>query len=235
MKLKIIPVFVLLSVIICLPAAGQKQAKKTVLSGYVTDNSGKPVRGAMILIDKKYTNIQTDDKGFYRLKIKPDAKLLTVFTTKTGNEVVGINGQTSINIRLSGSALNQAPANERSDIVDIGYASSESKNVTSQVNKIDATSGKYASFSNIYDMLRGVVPGVQVSGKTITIQGISSANGKCEPLFVLDGNVVSSIDDIMPVEVKSIEVLKGASATIYGSRGQNGVILIHLKGIPDRK
>jgi TonB-dependent SusC/RagA subfamily outer membrane receptor len=235
MKLKIIPVLVLLSVIICLPAAGQKKAKKIVLSGYVTDNSGKPVQGAMILIDKKYSNIQTDDKGFYRLKIKPDAKLLTVFTTKTGNEVVGINGRTSINIKLGGSALNQSPATEKSDMVDIGYATSDRKNATSQVNKIDATSDKYASYPNIYEMLRGIVPGVQVSGKTITIQGVNSANGRTPPLFVVDGNVVSSIDDIVPVQVKSIEVLKGASASIYGSRGQNGVILIHLKGIPDNK
>jgi len=235
MKLKFIPVLVMLSLIICLPAAGQKQAKKIVLSGYVTDNSGKPVQGAMILIDKINSNIQTNEKGFYRVKIKPDAKLLTIFTILTGNSEVQINGQSSINIKLGGTAQNQGPATEKSDLVNIGYGVTDRKNVNTQVNKVDGNSDKYASYSNIYDMLRGAAPGVQVIGKGIVIQGASSGNSNSEPLFVVDGNIVQSIDDIHPREVKSVEVLKGASATIYGSRGQNGVIIIHLKGTSDSR
>jgi TonB-dependent SusC/RagA subfamily outer membrane receptor len=56
-----------------------------------------------------------------------------------------------------------------------------------------------------------------------------------EPLFVVDGMVVSSISDIQPFTVKSIEILKGSSASIYGSRGANGVILIKLIGAGDNK
>ena len=94
---------------------------------------------------------------------------------------------------------------------------------------------KYASYQNIYDMIRGEIPGVQVNGKSILIQGPSSINLSTEPLLVVDGITVSSIDDISPTMVKSIEVLKGAAASVYGSRGSNGVILISLRGSPERK
>jgi TonB-dependent SusC/RagA subfamily outer membrane receptor len=84
-------------------------------------------------------------------------------------------------------------------------------------------------------MIRGEVAGVQVNGKSIRIQGPSSFNLSTEPLFVVDGIVVTSIDEISPQMVKSIDILKGSAASIYGSRGSNGVILINLIGSPDRK
>jgi TonB-dependent SusC/RagA subfamily outer membrane receptor len=76
-------------------------------------------------------------------------------------------------------------------------------------------------------MLRGQ-PGVLVNGRSVIIQGISTIYGSTEPLYVLDGAIVSTIDGIPPQMVKSIEILKGPSASIYGSRGANGVILVTL-------
>ena len=67
-----------------------------------------------------------------------------------------------------------------------------------------------------------------LSGKSIKINGSSSLNVSTEPLFVVDGIIVYSIDDISPKTVKSIEVLKGPDASIYGMRGANGVIVITL-------
>ena len=64
------------------------------------------------------------------------------------------------------------------------------------------------------------------------IQGTSSIMLSSDPLFIVDGMPVSSLDDITPVMVKSIEVLKGSAAAVYGSRGANGVILITLRGAP---
>jgi TonB-dependent SusC/RagA subfamily outer membrane receptor len=75
-------------------------------------------------------------------------------------------------------------------------------------------------------MIRGRVPGVEVSGKSIKIRGSNSLNVSTEPLFVVDGVIVKEIDDISPETVKSIEVLKGPDASIYGTRGSNGVIVI---------
>jgi TonB-dependent SusC/RagA subfamily outer membrane receptor len=78
-------------------------------------------------------------------------------------------------------------------------------------------------------MLRGEIPGVEVVGHSITIRGASTATMNTEPLFVVDGTPVMSIENILPQEVKSIDVLKGSAASIYGTRGTNGVILITLK------
>jgi TonB-dependent SusC/RagA subfamily outer membrane receptor len=71
-----------------------------------------------------------------------------------------------------------------------------------------------------------------VIGKTITISGTSTTNTNNQPLIVVDGTIVTTIDDILPQMVKSIDLLKGAQASIYGSRGANGVLLINLiKGV----
>lgn len=71
-------------------------------------------------------------------------------------------------------------------------------------------------------------PSLQVSGRKIVIRGVGTINNT-DPLFVVNGIIVGSIDDISPQTVKSIEILKGGDAAMYGSRGANGVILITLK------
>ena len=79
-------------------------------------------------------------------------------------------------------------------------------------------------------MIRGKLAGVSVSSDNkITIRGVSSLNYTTEPLFVVDGIIVSSIDYIFPNNVKKISVLKGAEATIYGARGTSGVLVITTK------
>jgi Outer membrane receptor for ferrienterochelin and colicins len=213
---------------------GQKSNnKKIFISGYVIDANRSPVSGAMILIDKKNTNILTDSKGFYKIKVKAGAQLLTVFTLTCGTGEAEIGDKTSIDVSLSGTLNNQAARPGNEEKVNIGYGTADRKDINSQVNKVNTMDDKYASYSNVYDMLRGAVPGVQVIGKNITIQG--QGFNSSSPLLVVDGTIVSSIDDIQPVLVKSVEVLKGASASIYGNRGANGVILIHLKGTSERK
>ena len=231
MKIKIF-FLIILSVMSITVTLGQKNNKKIIISGLVTDAQKKPVAGAKILIDKKNTNIVTDSKGFYKIKIRPDAGLITVFTLNNGVREAIIEGRTTINFSLSGTASsqnNKQDNNEADKAVNIGYGSVDPKNLTTQVNRLDVKDNKYASYSNIYEVLRGTVPGVQVSGKNIRIQGASSLMLSTEPLFVVDGIIVTSIDDINPSQLKSIEILKGASASIYGSRGANGVILITLR------
>ena len=78
-------------------------------------------------------------------------------------------------------------------------------------------------------MIRGEVSGVIVSGRSIQVQQGHSFIGSSTPLFVVNGVIVQTIDNINPVEVKSITVLKGSAASIYGVNGTNGVISITLK------
>jgi len=100
------------------------------------------------------------------------------------------------------------------------------KNVPGKSGVVNVKDSAVPVYQDIYDMIRGRVAGVEVSGKSIKVRGTNSLNVSTEPLFVVDGVIVREIDDIAPETVKSIEVLKGPDASVYGIRGSNGVIII---------
>lgn len=209
----------------------QKSGKKIKISGHVVDGTLTPVVNAIVMLDGEKTGATTDQKGMFRIKVKPENTRIGIFTMTNGILEEPLDGRKTINFKFEGSVPVQAAETDPLDeAVDIGYGSVKKRSMTGTVNKIDGTNPKYASYRNIYDMIRGEVPGVQVMGNSIRIQGIGSLTLSTEPLYVVDGMVVSSIADIQPYNVKSIEILKGSSASIYGSRGANGVILIKLIG-----
>jgi len=212
---------------------GQKPGKKIIITGNVVDANDSPVQGASLMVDGKYSKISTDDKGFYKIRVKTSSEKLGVFTLSSGLKEAKIEGETNINFILDKYIRQQPEKSNNSDQeeeVNTGYSSIKRKNLAEQVNKLDPSDSDYNSYTSIYEMIKGRLPGVEVSGKSIRIQGANSFNGSTEPLFVVDGFAVPSIDYINPQEVKSIEILKGASASVFGSRGANGVILITLKG-----
>lgn len=84
-------------------------------------------------------------------------------------------------------------------------------------------------FSSIYEYLRAKVPGLQVSGETIVIRGISSINSQGAPLILVDGVEMQDISSIRPDEVDSVEVIKDSATALYGFRGSMGVIKITTK------
>jgi TonB-dependent SusC/RagA subfamily outer membrane receptor len=230
MKPKILCLLILTFVSV-LYASGQ-DSKKIAISGVVLDPYKRPVPGAQITIDGIQSGKSTDKKGFYKVKIKQTAERIGIFTLPPLTIQEPINGRTVINFVLNDSITlqiyrQQNPYGE--EVVNVGYGSQKRKTLTTSVGQVDGTDKKFASYTSIYDMLRGEVPGVEVVGHSIMIRGASTATGDTEPLFVVDGTPVNSIDHIMPQEVKSINVLKGSAAAIYGTRGTNGVILITLK------
>ena len=152
-----------------------------------------------------------------------------------------INGRTRIdftlNTHISLKEVNKKrPDNEEE--INVGYGTVKQKNSIYQISKIDTVYKKYAIYNSIYDLIRGELmgEGVRVDpGNNILIEGLNTLIGPTSPLMVVDGMIVGSIDYIHPQMVKSIEVLKGASASVYGSRGSNGVILITLVSATDLK
>ena len=226
-----------ISLLITLPSAAQSSDKKLKVTGKVVDANKTPVAGAVVIVDNIRTNIATNAKGVYRIKVSPSAYRIGISTI--GNEVVqeAIDGRTVIDFTLetaftSVRELPSEPILDTDEDVNVGYGTLKRRNLTHQVGRIDGRDQKYASYNSIYDMIRGELAGVKVEGKKITIQGASSLIMGTDPLLVVDGVPVNTIDDIMPQMVSSIEVLKGAAASIYGSRGANGVILISLKRAP---
>jgi TonB-dependent SusC/RagA subfamily outer membrane receptor len=222
---------VIVSLFIVNSISGQKNNKKFVVSGVVTDAQHMPVPAAMILVDMNNTNVITDENGAFKVKVKPTADTITVISMANGVSKVAINGQTTIYISMGKSAIGQqnAASNLKPDeTVNIGYGNVKKKDLLTNVSTIDASGGKYARYKNIYEALKGT-PGVMVSGTNIKIQGISSMNSGTQPMFIVDGIEVMSVDGISPYSVESISVLKGSAASIYGSRGANGVIIFTLK------
>jgi TonB-dependent SusC/RagA subfamily outer membrane receptor len=212
---------------------GQKSGKKIKITGTVLDATATPVADAIIMVDGEKTGNITDSKGFYKIKVRQENKKIGVFTSTNViiEEVIG--GRTNIDFTIKGSIPYQK-SDQKEEPVDIGYGKVKDKDLTVPVGKIDGRKSKYAGYNTIYELIRGQVPGVQVNGTSIMIRSASSINESNEPLFVVDGVPVSSIDNIFPSEVRSIEVLKGSAASIYGSRGSGGVILIHLLKGSDR-
>lgn len=211
---------------------GQKPAKKIKVSGLVLDATATPVADAIIMVDGEKTGNITDSKGFYKIKVNQENKKIGVFTSVGIVEEI-INGRQNINFTLK-SSIPYEKNGHAEEPVDIGYGKVKSKDVMGPVGQIDGRKSKYAGYNTIYDLIRGQVPGVVVNGTTIMIRSTTSINESNEPLFVVDGVPVSSVDNISPQEVKSIRILKGSDASIYGSRGSNGVILINLLKGSDR-
>jgi TonB-dependent SusC/RagA subfamily outer membrane receptor len=226
--------FLFLSVVPAVSTFGQKKSQRKIITGYVADLNQYPVPDAIIMIDKKTTSAVTDERGFYKVRVKPDSKWIGILSFRNGVLQEAINGRTRINFTFSNSILdnNINPDNKQEEEeINVGYGKVKRKNLTTSVSKIDGRNKQYDAYSSIYDMLQGC-PGVLVNGDQVLIRGIASEYLSNEPLYVVDGIPVSSIADIPPQMVESIEVLKGPSSAIYGSRGVNGAILIDLVDAP---
>lgn len=228
---------ILCGYIIISPVSGQENTRKVIITGIVADINQKPVYGASILIDGVKSSKITNNKGKYKIKINVTAKKIGILTTPPAKIEELIAGRAVINFTLDTSVVKQIPGQRGTygeEEVSIGYGTEKRKNLTTSVSKIDARKERYASYNSIYDLLRGEVPGVEVDGKIIRIRAPASQLAGNDPLFIVDGVPVNSIEGILPQMVRSVEVLKGSAASIYGTRGTNGVIIISLSD-PNKK
>jgi TonB-dependent SusC/RagA subfamily outer membrane receptor len=229
MKSKITFFLILSFVSVCF---AQTDGKKITITGVVVDSSKRPVPGAQITIDGVKTGASTNTKGSYKIKVSPAAEKIGIYTLPPSSIVESINGRTSINFTLNDSITQQIYSQKDlagEEEVNVGYGSQKRKNTTTSAKNMEGNKDKTVTYLSIYDMIRNVVPGVTVAGTSVILRGASSISLDTEALFVVNGTPVNSIDNIRPQEVKSIDVLKGPDASIYGSRGANGVILITLK------
>jgi TonB-dependent starch-binding outer membrane protein SusC len=205
------------------------QAQNITVKGRVTNESGQAVPSASVSIKGTTTGVTTTADGFFQISA-PSNGTLVISSVGFSTIEVPIRGRTSINTTLNtlGSTMEQ--------VVVIGYGTQRKEAVTGSVASISGDKMREVPAPNITQALQGRIAGVEFSqtntkpGSTmqIRIRGQRSLTASNDPLLVLDGiPFAGSIGDINPNDVKSIEILKDASATaIYGSRGANGVILI---------
>ena len=203
----------------------QVQVSGTVLSS--EDNL--PIVGANVLLKGQNSGTSTDFDGNYSLTANAGDVLLFSYIGFETQQVV-LNDQKSIQIVLSPntSALDE--------IVVIGYGTQSKKETTGAVAVVGSEAIEKLNPQRVEQALQGQVAGVNItsssgspgSGANIRIRGIST-NGDSRPLILVDGNVIEDLSAINPNDIKSVNVLKDATAGIYGVRAANGVILIVTK------
>lgn len=216
----------LLSFLICLSSFAQDKT----IRGVVTDEKNEPLPGAVIKAKSGKGSASTDTNGAFTLSVPADEQTVVASYIGFTSQQVNINGQARLNIKLvaDNEVLNE--------VVVVGYGVQRAEAVTGSVASIRGDALRDVPSSNISQALQGRLPGVELSQTSsqpgaamqIRIRGTRSLSASNDPLVVLDGiPFAGSIGDISPSDIKSIEILKDASATaIYGSRGANGVLLV---------
>jgi len=210
-------------------------AQTITVRGIVKDASGETLIGVSVKVVGTTNGSITDLSGAYEIKTSGDSKLSFSYIGYQ-TVLVDVNGRTSINVSLKDEdkSLNE--------VIVVGYGTQRKEAVTGSVASVKGDVLREIPSSNISQALQGRVAGVdmqQTSSKPgvpmqIRIRGTRSLTASNDPLIVLDGiPFAGTIADISTDDIKSIDILKDASATaIYGSRGANGVILITTnKGI----
>jgi TonB-dependent SusC/RagA subfamily outer membrane receptor len=208
----------------------QKSMKRFTVSGYVKDVNNNPLAGVMILLDNKNTGKVTHENGFFKIKVSSDNKIISVLSRNGASTGIPIEGRSSISFILEDSTIQRKIKNNDKgtfETVNTGYGYIKKDHYTQPSDKTKMTVTDYSSFTNIYDLLRSKFSAVEVVGEKVYVRGTSTLVGGSDPLFIVDGVIVESIDFIQPSIVKSIDVLKGTAASIYGVRGSNGVIIIN--------
>ncbi len=195
-------------------------------TGHVEDSQG-PLIGATVMEKGTTNGTVTDFEGNFSLNVKPGATLVISYV---GYESVEVKAGTNVHVNLKedGHVVNE--------VVVIGYGTQRREAVTGSVANIGGEKLNQIAASNAAQALQGRVAGVlmtQTSSKPgsemqIRIRGQRSLSASNDPLIVLDGiPFMGQLSDINPSDIKSMDILKDASATaIYGSRGANGVIII---------
>ncbi len=201
------------------------------VSGTVTDAGSIPLPGVNVIVKNTAKGASTDFDGLYALNEVPVNSILVFsyigFQTQ---EILVTSDSTTINVVL------QEDAAQLDEVVVIGYGTQKKKEITGAVSVISTESIEKLKPTRVEQALQGQVAGVNIttnsgspgSGATISIRGVST-NGDSRPLILVDGNVVENLEVVDPNTIESINVLKDATAGIYGVRAANGVILIKTK------
>ena len=202
------------------------------VTGRVLDKNGQPVSGVSVSVKGSKNGTVTDEEGYYKLSV-PDKAVLVFSSISFTTKEIEVDGKNNIDITME--MIGAAAADE---VIVVGYGSRSKRIVTGSISSVDMTKQPELPNTNITQALRGKVAGIQFidNGRpgqdgSILIRGRNSLSAASNPLIVLDGIIFNgSLADINPNDIQSIDILKDASsASIYGSRAANGVILVTSK------
>jgi len=201
------------------------------VNGTVKDETGVPLPGVTVVLKGTTTGTLTDINGKYSINITSQSDILSFSFVGYKTQEIPVMRRAQVDVVLV------LESKELEEVVVVGYGTQSRYNVTGSIVSVDLSKTATLPNINITQSLSGV-PGVQLTntgrpGQTgaILIRGQNSLSGSNDPLIVLDGITFGgSLSDINPDDIQSIQVLKDASsASIYGSRAANGVILVTSK------
>ena len=233
--------------VVFLLTAQMSFAQKTV-TGVVSDSDGLPLPGATVLVQGTTTGVTTDFDGNFSINVA-EGQILEFSFVGYETAALAVGAGNVINVTLSlGTQL------EEVIVTSLGITR-EKRALGYAVSEVDNTQIENRASGDVARVLSGKASGVQVtnqggisgSGTSVVIRGLSTFSSSNQPLFVVDGvpfqsdtnamgsftsgnNGSSRFLDLDPNNIESVNVLKGlAAATLYGSQGRNGVILITTK------
>ncbi|MGY3213537.1 SusC/RagA family TonB-linked outer membrane protein [Mucilaginibacter sp. HD30] len=201
-------------------------AQAITVKGRVMDDKGEPLIGATIKATGTQNAVTADASGNFSLSVPTGTTSITI----TFIGYVDVVRQISAATANLGTITMAANARDLNEVVVIGYGTVKRTENTGTVTSVDAKTLQEIPAASVVNQLQGRVAGLDVVGGNIRIRGTRTIGSpdKDGPLIVLDGvPFYGGLDNINPTDIKSVDVLKGASSTaIYGSRGSGGVILI---------
>ncbi len=201
------------------------------LRGKVVNHQNKPVAHAKIFLDSIDTNIETNRNGDYKVSFADNVAIINIYSHKYGLLSADYNNEDVMNFMFLESKNVHRGKFKKDDNIKIGYSEVESKYLVHNIQNVDSQKeNDFSAYRNIYDIIRGRFPGVMVTkSNKIIIRGVNSVRNTSDPLFVVDGIIVSDIDYISTNNIKEITILKDAASSIYGSQASAGVIQITTK------
>ncbi|WP_204273678.1 SusC/RagA family TonB-linked outer membrane protein [Draconibacterium mangrovi] len=221
--------------------AGSALAQKTI-TGTVTGPDDVPIPGVTIIVKGTVAGTISIADGTYSLEVPEQENTLLFSFVGMKTQEVEIGNRTLIDVKMEADVIGLE------EVVAIGYGTVKKKDLTGAVTQVNAEKLEKESSSNMTDVLRGAVPGLNVSFSS-SAKGVSSASDMLirgetsvrsdaadqrsanAPLIVVDGMIYNGdLADINPNDIQAFDILKDASsAAIYGSRASNGVIIITTK------
>ena len=206
---------------------------QTTVKGTVTDSLNQPIFGAAVVEKGTNNGRITDENGGFTLSVADaNTAVLTISYSGYSDKVVPIKGRSTLKINLKSNTEGL------SEVMVVGYGTSTKKEFTGASSNVIGEDLEKLNIPRIDQALQGQVAGVTIStnsgspggGAAIRIRGLSTF-GDNDPLILVDGVVYDSegLNSLNPNDVQSVNVLKDATAGIYGVRAANGVILIETK------
>lgn len=199
------------------------------VSGTVKDEQGLEVIGASVMEEGATNGVITDINGQFKIKVKEGAKLKISYV---GYNTIVVKAQPHMTITM------EVASNLIDELVVTGYTTQRKADLTGSVSIVSTKDLKTSPDADPMRALQGRVPGMAITTNgspigtgTVRIRGVGSINSSQDPLFVIDGvPTTTSLNSLNTNDIESMQVLKdAASASIYGSRAANGVIIITTK------